>query len=346
MKAAEAEPGAGNSAPPDDAVASTGISQLISRVLEQLSISSWLPAAMLVANTAVLFQMAAHHNMDLPSALRSLTAKPVGTLVLVLFALVLATLVMQAFEFELIRLVEGYVDPRTAIVAALVRVRIRRHARARDRVVERLRTVTRRALEEAARTAPSDPEITEFLQIITADLLHTPLPAPEPPAARRDQAHSLPWRQYVDSALLYQLDALDSRLGGWPASHRIMPTTLGNTLRSAEDQLTLGQGDSLESFVIRHLDRLPPALRRNHREYRTRLDLYCSLMIVCYLLALTSIVTLAGYGPAWTVSLVAATYIGLACVSYLAAIASARGYGLILREINVRVSGPGSAAVA
>lgn len=77
-------------------------------MLDQLSLSAWLPAAMLVGSSAVLLQLHARPDRNLALATNHLIAKPLGVIVLLLFALVLATMVTQAFEFEVIRLLEGY----------------------------------------------------------------------------------------------------------------------------------------------------------------------------------------------------------------------------------------------
>ena len=283
---------------------STGISQFVSRVLEQLSLSSWLPAAMFVGSGAVLLQLRSDHSLNLGRALGQLTAtKPIGTLIVVLFALVTATMVMQAFEFEVIRLLEGYVNPRSRAMAALVAWRIRRRSGKRARLKDQLDGIKRQALDAAKQHLEAQPDIDpamhELMRIVAADLMNEPLADPAPSAQLQATAVQLPWREYVDSALLYRLDALNSSLGSWPDEHRIMPTTFGNVLRAAEDGLELNDGQRLEGFVIRHFDRLPSALRRHHREYRTRLDLYCSLLIVCDLLGVLSVAALilvARYG--------------------------------------------------
>jgi hypothetical protein len=56
---------------------------------------------------APLIQLRSQGDFDLGGAVIALTAKPLGILVVLLFALVLATLVSQAFSFAAIRFLEG-----------------------------------------------------------------------------------------------------------------------------------------------------------------------------------------------------------------------------------------------
>src|SRR4051812_18768506 len=49
-----------------------GFSQFVSRVLDQLSLSAWLPAAMLVGSLVVLLQLHSQSDRNLVSAVRNL----------------------------------------------------------------------------------------------------------------------------------------------------------------------------------------------------------------------------------------------------------------------------------
>ena len=104
-----AEPTSEEARPPAEKTGpSEGIPAFLGRVLNQLSLSAWLPAAMLVGSLAVLLQLRTQQNRNLVEAATGLVNRPLGLLILLLFALILATMVTQAFEFEVIRLLEGY----------------------------------------------------------------------------------------------------------------------------------------------------------------------------------------------------------------------------------------------
>jgi hypothetical protein len=290
---------------------------------------------MLVGNSAVLLQMNADHSDNLGTALQHLTAKPLGSVIVVLFALVLATMLIQAFEFEAIRLLEGYIVPRLQPFRTIVHRRIRRNARRRERLNRQIERARRRALSRArsrAAAAQAHEDVLLYLRIIYFDQVEKAVPKKYKKVA--PAALSLKWRQFVDASTLHRLDTLAIQFRHWPAPHRIMPTKLGNTLRAAEDRVADATGGNLQSFVIRHLDQMPATLRREHDEHRTRLDLYCSLTLVFCVLPLISIGTLIEFSPIWLQVSVVASYFGLAVASYNAAVASARGYGEALEEIS------------
>jgi hypothetical protein len=97
------------SASDSEAVASSGgVSAFIARVLDQLTLSAWLPAALLTASAAILLQFRGDRSVNVLTAIRTLTADPVRVLVLLVPLLVIATIVTQAFSFEAITTLEGY----------------------------------------------------------------------------------------------------------------------------------------------------------------------------------------------------------------------------------------------
>jgi hypothetical protein len=126
---------------PDAATsAADGISAFVARVLDQLSLSAWLPAAFLTASLALLLQFRADKSASPLRAVRDLTADPVRVLVLIVPALVLATVVTQAFSFEAIRALEGYWHRRGP--ASLARkVMIKRQVRRADALTKRATSV-------------------------------------------------------------------------------------------------------------------------------------------------------------------------------------------------------------
>ncbi len=71
-----------------------------------------------------------------------------------------------------------------------------------------------------------------------------------------------------------------------------------------------------------------------HDQFRTRLEMYCTLVLVSgFLLALIPIVLTGHIGVA-AVATTFASFAAMAVVSYLAAIASAGGYCSVLRQMD------------
>jgi hypothetical protein len=339
MSSRPAEPDAkpaADSRDPDGASGSSSLSHVLGKVLEQLSVSAWLPAAMLVGNVAVLLQLSHDRGYGVARAVRDLAGKPIGTIVIIAFSVILATLVTQAFEFEAIRLLEGYFDSAHGSIQALMAAKIRRHEKKREKLKEKLSAADKYAREKAVarmRDYPQyDPRVLDIL--LTG----------QPDATAQDDdgiaeiADDTEWKALAPSAALYRIDSIAARLASYPQDHRLLPTRLGNVLRAAEDKVELEPGENIQGFVIRHDDRLSPAIRSEHRAYRTRLDMYCCLVLVFSALAVLSVLTLAHVRPYWGADVTAMIYVLMACVSYEAAIASARSYGLVLREISQRVT--------
>lgn len=332
--------GNGSSDPADKVAAPEGFSAFVGRVLDQLSLSAWLPAAMLVGSVAVLLQLHAEPSRNLAEAITDLTGKPLGLLIVLLFALVLATMVTQAFEFDVIRLLEGYWG-HSALVGGISRLFVRRQRRGLERLTVRRENLTLRAFRGSRlidrQLIPVDKQY--IVALIEEDLGgSSSSPASGWRAKRRiREALSFDWKRFAPAELMRRLDAVETRIGEYPRAHRLMPTKLGNVLRAAEDVISTADGDELEGFVIRHWDETPDGLRREHDRYRTRLDMYCTLTIVLAVLAVLAPVLItrgARYFPV-TVA-VSAAYVVMSFVSYAAAVASARRYVTILQTIAGR----------
>jgi hypothetical protein len=111
------------SAPVDGAKeAAATLSQLLARILQQLSLSAWLPSAALVLLLGFVFELGSvldaphakgsHHAHDagyaVGQAFGQLGRIGASGLVLMLATVVVLTMLTQAFTFESIRVLEGY----------------------------------------------------------------------------------------------------------------------------------------------------------------------------------------------------------------------------------------------
>ena len=91
---------------------------------------------MLVGNVAVLLQLLSDRSYNVASAVKELAGKPLGMVIILIFSLILATAITQAFEFEVIRFLEGYFDSANSLAQALMATRIKRHE-SKQRTLER-----------------------------------------------------------------------------------------------------------------------------------------------------------------------------------------------------------------
>jgi hypothetical protein len=292
---------------------------------------------MLVGSLVVLLQLHAQDDRNLVSAVRKLIEQPFGLIVLALSALVLATLITQAFEFEVIRVLEGYWGNGLAL-RPLAWAMTRRQRRGFDRLTRQRDTLTLKAFNSARLIEEGiiPAEKRYIVDLIEKELRGNTGVAPKGWRTRRMalEVARFDWRPYAAAQLMRRLDAVEAALEEYPELHRFLPTRLGNILRSAEDA-RLGAGESeLEGAVIRRWEGLPSSLQQEHDQYRTRLDMYCSLVFVYGLLAAISPLLLTrGHEYVWWTAGTSVAYVVMSYVSYAAAIASARGYGVILRII-------------
>ena len=116
--------------------ASATLSQLLAKILNQLSLSAWLPSAALVLIIAFILELGANLDPPPPRTLEttSHTTTPswtvndvlahtfstvghasFGAVTLLIVVIVVATMITQAFSFEAIRLLEGYWGPNEQV---------------------------------------------------------------------------------------------------------------------------------------------------------------------------------------------------------------------------------------
>jgi hypothetical protein len=149
------------------------------------------------------------------------------------------------------------------------------------------------------------------------------------------RATKLDWRRFARADILHRIDATETLILAYPQPHRILPTTLGNTLRSREDQLSRDSEENLEEFVFRRYQQMSSDLKARHRRFRSQLNIYCLLTLIFLALAVLSAGLLSiETGSAVGGTAFAAVYLLSSLVSYRAAISSARGYVSVLRVMG------------
>ncbi|MGK3202595.1 hypothetical protein [Amycolatopsis sp. MEPSY49] len=305
-----------------------GLSQFIGKVLDQLSLSAWMPAAMLVGCGAVLLQLRSRGDFNLGKAVVDLTNKPLGILVVLLFALVLAALVSQAFSFSAIRFFEGYWKG-PLVWLGVYRLMVRRKARKRAKLAKKLADETQEAFGTAVLRMLTREFEPSFIRAV-AEAFYS---EDEPTTLEKKRAAAFNWQALLSPDTTSKLSRIKQAKEDYPAAHRTLPTKLGNILRATEDSIT-NKDQETQGLVLQRGDAIPARLRLHHDQFRTRLDMYCTLVFVYLGLAGFTVALLvpAQNSPIGIVVITSA-FLLLAIASYSAAITSARGYCTTLKVI-------------
>ncbi len=335
-----------------DAVASSKatetLSQFSARVLDQLSLSAWLPSAALVLSVTYIVQLgialdAPHNGVWEPvnAAFGAIGQTKVGGALLLFAAVIVLTIFTQAFAFEAIRFFEGYWGAK-APFANLARALARHY----NNKTESLTVLSSELTAEAWRTARTkieslqadavDRNASNDLTGWTPDILTwlggqvtRQKTIVQLSRASQIAALNIPWRDYADPEPLRRCVVVDKHRRDFPAAHRTLPTKFGNIIRAHEDQTGRAQ---VETFVLDVLHLLPPPLRRLHDDARNRLDLYVTMIFVEFSVAVSTLVrTLPnhwGYGAS-----ISGGMLVVAWLTYRAAMASGRIYGTVLVQI-------------
>jgi len=308
-----------------------GITGFIVRVLNQLSVSAWLPAAVFTAAIAVLSAFRTNKNLDIGAAVSAIASDPLGLLVILVPLLVVMTMITQAFSFNAIRVLEGYGRP-WGLLSPVRNLLIRWHVWRKGSLEKRRLKANSKAFAIARVRMLQSGLSHSLVDLLEAQALETE----KPPSSEEDRrvAALMGWRTYCDTWRLASIDSIIQEQNRYPARNRILPTRLGNVLRSVEDQLDEAGGD-VSGFVIRNKEFLPDRLRVTHDHYRSRLDMYAMLVIIGLVLALISPLILMDAITNWGAILaVSGVFVLLGVTSYHAAITSAASYGNILLELN------------
>lgn len=312
-----------------------GISAFIARVLDQLSVSAWLPAAFLTASLSLLLQFRADESVSPLRAVHDLTADPVRVLVLTVPALVLATVVTQAFSFEAIRALEGYWHRRGP--ASLARkLMITRQVSRADALTKRREKASEAAWYSVEAQLLKDGIPLLVVSAMKVKALELELAAPLPLTdEERREFEQRDWESWCDAWRLAEIEHIRDAEEDYPLKRqRILPTKLGNLIRATEDQLRNAE-DDVQGFALRRYDQAPPLVKAEHDKFRSRLDMYCTLVFVSAVLLLLTPLVLAHSGISIAeIIVISGCFAVLSRASYFAAIASARGYCSALKEMD------------
>jgi hypothetical protein len=321
------------------------LSEFVARVFDQLSLSSWLPSGVLVVWTAFIYEVDRAHSKGISGAMSSIAHWGGETVIFFGIAIVLVGTMLQAFEFPVVRWLEGYWFSRVgrgiaAPCIAMRRFRLSRHKQKAQQLETRARECAARELialrGSAAGGALTACEAKQYCGV------HPDEKDDCKPECTRDSApvkDKISWRVYAPQMKLWKLDALTARIEEFPDKERVLPTRLGNVLRRHEDEAVV-DGDPIQAVLPVAFGELSEDLQEQHDQFRSRLDLYCSLVLVWAGLSVSTITVLLDEGGTRLLAIVPAV---LSVVSYKAAVVAGRKYGKQLVAIASYLNRPRSA---
>jgi hypothetical protein len=306
-------------------------SGLAARVLNQLALSAWLPAALFAVSLTVLVQFRHADSIDILHAARALTSAPIQALALAIPLFLIAKVLAQAFSFGAIRTLEGYWRKRG--LASLARTfLIRRQVRRKEAIIRRRRKASERAFFAAKARMASKGIPCSIIDAFEAQVLHRDLPSLTDEEARRFS--KMNWRTLCDAWHLAAVDHLLSQEAAYPATSRVLPTKLGNLIRATEDTLENAAGD-VEGFALRHHGKIPQRLQMQHDQFRNRLAMFCTMVFLgISLVVLTPIILAGSLIDLDAIGIISGSFVVFSAASYLAAIASAGGYCIVLKQMD------------
>jgi hypothetical protein len=316
--------------------ATATLSQLLARILNQLSLSAWLPSAALVLIIAFILELAGHQGTaaDAGAAisltLGALSKTSFAGVVLLSLVIVVCTMVTQAFSFEAIRVLEGYwgAGDRAEKMAARRCKTFERHKSELDTKYESLIEAAWRDVELSI--AKQKPRFTRAMTEKLRERVTGAFANGNLSEASLERVMAYDWEAHVEQGVLRRLRNVEKRLADYPRDEsRIMPTRLGNVLRRYEAETG---ADDVEGFIERVYRHLPFSLQLSHDEQRARLDLYCSMVFVLWFCALVATARFGWWDWPYTVGFVGAAVVA-SIVAYRAAVASARYYGTLLVSV-------------
>ncbi|MBK8462846.1 MAG: hypothetical protein IPL36_07410 [Nigerium sp.] len=211
---------------------SSDFSAVAGRILDQLSATAWLPAALIVSDLgiAAAYRLAqGSPTQRWESIADTLNAKPFGVILGVAFALVLATIVTQSLEFAAIRFLEGYWGS-SGLASVLTRLGISRERQRRrhlTRTGERLDREALSAVIPALRTQLKDkPELVAAIEWIHRGDDTSGFDSAVIEEAL-DFVNDREWLRIAPTHLVHRLNAIDDAAASFPSEDRMMPSRLG-----------------------------------------------------------------------------------------------------------------------
>lgn len=322
-----------------------GLSPFSARVLDQLSLTSWLPAALIVVNTYLVVGMLLVADPNEPPTSQNLTTvilalneRPIGVLISAVAGVIVVALVTQSLEFAALRTLEGYWGGSKLAAlpiwlgTQMQKTRIARLGKLATRIEQRAFRASEQRIRKDLRTRP----------LLLNAVLSVGLEKEDEASSTEDRReaeqyyYGKKWMKWAPAHLRHRANSISNRLAAYPeVRSRLLPTRLGNTMRSWEDKLAGDvAGPKMRGYLYAHLEKIGLRLMEQHNQYRNRLDMYAVMTFVAAGLALLDAWLLPRVLPQSAVVGAVVALGALSLVSYRGAISAAVDYGHVMLAIN------------
>lgn len=295
-------------AAPDDQVPGPTLQAYLLRVLDQMSVSAWIPGVYVMTCLVFVVHFACTGAVVPSATFEVLTANALQLAVLVVPGTVLTTLVMQAFCLDAVRVLAGDWPDRRPL-RGLHRHMVRRQGRRLDLLLDRCDEVVARAVADHLEATGREPDLAagdDWLLVVRPEI-----------------------RAVYASVLAERLR--------WPAPSRCKATRLGSFVERGEACLGRVAGNP-RTVLLGRTGGLAVTLQQQYAEYRTRLDLYCTLVFANWGLTAASAALLLharlrGPDQVWRVGGLVLAFVLLSRVCHGAAVRTARDYADVLEGV-------------
>lgn len=301
------------------------LSGLVSRIGHYFSIVSLLPALFLVAWTAALYTSGAWQSApDLKRMARALGGVNLAGAAWLVLATTIVALFLHPLQLAMTRLLEGYWGS-SRLATALLRRRITHHRRRRLRLLDR-----QDDLLEKRDSILMDLLIDSYRKAVAGNQPHQGAPESwEDHQLEKALTDKLASRKAHPATGFHAAwESIPSALKRYPASARMLPTRLGNALRSAED--TIGKQYGLDAITVApHLTLIAPEAHLGYiQDTRQQMDTTVRLCVAAFAATIETTAWLLTSG--WPLLIALVPYL-LCYIGYRASVAAADDYMTIIR---------------
>jgi hypothetical protein len=298
-----------------------------SRIGRYFSMVSMIPAVFLSAWTAALVASDAWSGApQLDRMTRALTGITLGGVAWLLLATVVLALFLHPLQLAMTRLLEGYWGS-SYLATVLLRHRITHHRKRFVRITRRRSRLERRRDRVLTKVL-----VLRYLRELADDPTTADDPATWDETRLKEELDNLVAAEGAHAArgAIAALESIPHALARYPDPSRMLPTRLGNTLRTAED--SIGRQYALESIrTTPYIALIAPDTHLNYlQDTRGQLDTSVRLCVVALVATVETCAFLITDG--WWLLLALGPY-SLGYIAYRASIAAADEYMGIVRTV-------------